>query len=158
MKDIELYCRTCAKRLPHRWGVGGCACLECSTMFDPHKRTRLQTPEPGRATRSYDGGMVPENWREIVNVYETRIEQEIDRVLVGTVSCTCNPEVDDECSSCEAVECALEEIAVSSLFIARRQSYRHQWECQRDAMSRMFERLREAGYVGHAAHRETSTR
>lgn len=154
MKDIELYCLSCTKRLPHRWGDGGCACLECNAVFDPLKREKRKPPEPVRAIRSYDGGIVPENWREIVNVYQDAIEQEIDNVVVSCVSCSCEEPGDGECSNCEATECALEHIAVNSLMIARRQSYQHQWECQRDAMMSLFDRLKEVGYVGHAIHRE----
>lgn len=70
-------------------------------MYDLQKRVRKKTPEPGSAVRSYDGGMVPENWREIVAVYDEAIEHEIDKVVVGTVSCVCKPG-DDPCSNCEA--------------------------------------------------------
>jgi len=144
MNDHPLHCRECDKRVLHRWGVGGCKCLECNTLFDPHRRKRLKTPEPQQAIKSYDGGMVPGNWRDIVGVHDERIEQEIDRVLVAMTSCTCDKPGEMECQSCETLYTSLEEIAVNSMFIARRQSYRLEWECQRDGMVRLMERMMEA--------------
>lgn len=138
MKEtIELYCHKCNKRLPHR----GCQCLECGSVFDAHRRSRIKMPEPGPAIRSYDGGMVPENWGEFVKLYDERIEREIDRVIVGTASCSC--EGDFDCVSCEAVEDAFDEIAVCAMMISHRQSFRLQWECHRDAMRQLFERMHE---------------
>lgn len=144
MNDLALHCIKCDKRVPHRWGVeDNCRCLECNTVFDPNRRKRLKTPDPENAIRSYDGGMVPGNWRDIVIVYEERIQQEIDRVLVAMNGCTCETPGEMECDSCEALCKAIEEIAVNSMFVARRQSYRLEWECQRDGMERLMERLME---------------
>jgi len=144
MNDLALHCRTCDKRVLHRWGVqDDCRCLECSTPFDPHHRKRLKTPDPLQAVRSYDGGMVPGNWRDIVAIYDERIEQEIDRVVVAMNSCTCETPGEMECNACEALQNATEEIAVNSMFVARRQSFRLEWECQRDGMDRLMERLME---------------
>lgn len=145
MKEtIELYCHKCDKRLPHR----ECQCLECGTAFDVHRRrSRIKMPEPGRAVRSYDGGMVPENWGEFVKLYNKRIERGIDCVIVGTSSCSCKRRGSMDCVSCEAVEDAFDEIACCAMMISHRQSFRLQWECHRDAMSLLFERMHETGLL-----------